>query len=631
MGMPPSWTATAITSAMYPEHAASGPSPVCSTHGASSPCARSDANRSPRRSRADASRPPLKSRIPSRPKRRYALSASPAPRFDHSSVPSTPNARSAFGRNSSSIRRHASPSPAWCRSSSAAFASALRRRNAASPSGNSVPVGWSVLTYSSPWRARSSRSCACAAPPTHSGCHALKTSCRKPGWVISAVLIAPPSQSLRSSTHTRQPLFASSAPQARPLTPLPTTTASTSAIDNRSELVVGDEAPLPRPRLLHLREHVAAPGLGEVDPELLGLDPDRVEPALLPEHDPTARRDELRRVGLDRRRVVELARDRAALAAEQRVAGDGLPRLERIPRQPAHALRHLAHAVELQVRLDAVECTQRKRDLGEVRVACALAHAVDRPVHPGGAGADGGDGARGRDAEVVVPVEVDRHLAPDELDGLADEGRDRLRRRDPERIDHDDLAGSGVDRRGVDTSIEVGLGAARVDAEERGVDPVVAREPHRARDAVEHLVARDADRVELEVGDGRLDHGVPDAELDERLEVGRDGPREPPHLGAKARGRNEPHRLPVVRRDAREPGLDPVDAELVEEPRDLELLVWVQDDADRLLAVAKRRVVQADTAADRVGVVETARPDQVAHATTPSGNDDSFSAAPDVM
>ena len=54
-------------------------------------------------------------------------------------------------------------------------------------------------------------------------------------------------------------------------------------------------------------------------------------------------------------------------------------------------------------------------------------------------------------------------------------------------------------------------------------------------------------------------------------------------------------------------------AELVEQPRDLELLLGIEDDADGLLAVAQRRVVQADAAADAVAVVQRARPD-LAHA-----------------
>ena len=70
IGIPPSWIATAITWAMKPEAAASGPSPVCSTHGASRPCARSDANVSVSQSRLETSRPPANSAAPRRPSRR---------------------------------------------------------------------------------------------------------------------------------------------------------------------------------------------------------------------------------------------------------------------------------------------------------------------------------------------------------------------------------------------------------------------------------------------------------------------------------------------------------------------------------------------------------------------------------
>ena len=58
--------------------------------------------------------------------RAFAPSASPD--GDQSSVPSTPNARSAFGKNRSSTPGHSGPS-------SAALPSAVRSRNAASPSG----------------------------------------------------------------------------------------------------------------------------------------------------------------------------------------------------------------------------------------------------------------------------------------------------------------------------------------------------------------------------------------------------------------------------------------------------------------------------------------------------------------
>src|SRR3954447_7064820 len=339
IGIPPSCTATAITWVMNPDVAASGPRPVCRTHGASSPWARSDANVVSSQSRLGCSNSPRKAAAPTRPKRRKAFDPSARPDADHSSVPSTPNARSAFGKNRSSTPCHSGPS-------SPALPAASRSRNAASPSGYAVAVGRSVLRYSRPRAARSSPSRACAAPPTQSGCQALNTSWWNPGCVSSAVWIAPPSQSLRSSTQTRQPARARSAPQARELTPLPTMTASYSATRERSELVVADKAALPCAELLHPREQIRPRILRHVEPELLRLDADRVETALLAEHHAALRRNELRRVRLDRRRIVELRRHGARLPAEQRLARHRLPRLERVPRQFLHLRRDVAHPVE---------------------------------------------------------------------------------------------------------------------------------------------------------------------------------------------------------------------------------------------------------------------------------------------
>src|SRR5207245_11284206 len=170
-----------------------------------------------------------------------------------------------------------------------------------------------------------------------------------------------------------------SAAQASELIPLPTTIASRSAAGELTELLVGNEPALARAQRLHLREHLGPALLREVEPELLGLDPDRVEPALLAEPDPALGRDQVGGVGLDRGRVVELARDRAALAPEEGLARDRLPRLELVAGKLAHPLGDLADAVEPEVRLDAVERPQGQRHLAEVRVARALAHAVDRP------------------------------------------------------------------------------------------------------------------------------------------------------------------------------------------------------------------------------------------------------------
>src|SRR6185312_17249162 len=95
------------------------------------------------------------------------------------------------------------------------------------------------------------------------------------------------------------------------------------------ELLVGDEAALLGAQCLHLLEQAGPLLLGHVEAEALDGDPDRVDPALLAEHDGALGADQFGRVRLDRRRVVELARDRAALAAEEVLADDRLPGLER--------------------------------------------------------------------------------------------------------------------------------------------------------------------------------------------------------------------------------------------------------------------------------------------------------------
>jgi hypothetical protein len=156
------------------------------------------------------------------------------------------------------------------------------------------------------------------------------------------------------------------------------------------------------------------------------------------------------------------------------------------------------------------------------------------------------------------------------------------------------------------------------------VDPVLGGKPHRVGDPFEHPLSTHADRVQLEVGDRRLDHRGADTELDQRLEVGRHGAREAPDLGSQPRVGDQPDGVPVVLRDAREAGLDPIDPQVVEQACDLELLLGVEHHADGLLPVSQGRVVEADRAAEPVGVVHLAAPDHPQ--TTPSGKAESFSA-----
>src|SRR5206468_1347922 len=162
------------------------------------------------------------------------------------------------------------------------------------PSGKAVAVASSVFRYSSPRAASSPPSSACAGPPTHSGCQALNTSWRYPASVSSDVLIAPPGSASRSSMHTSQPARDSSAAHASELIPLPTMIASCSATRELAELVVADDVPLLRAQLLHFREQGALRIVVQLEPELLRLDANRVDAALLAEHDAPLRGDDVR-------------------------------------------------------------------------------------------------------------------------------------------------------------------------------------------------------------------------------------------------------------------------------------------------------------------------------------------------
>ena len=247
--------------------------------------------------------------------------------------------------------------------------------------------------------------------------------------------------------------------------------------------------------------------------------------------------DEHRSIRLDRGRVVELRGDRAGLPAEEVLADERRPRRQRVAAELADASTRPARSPRVGGWSSyAVQRLERERDLAEVCVAGALAHAVDGSVDPVGARPDRGDRAGGRKAEVVVAVVVQRHVRADRVADAPDEVGDRLRRSDAERVDDDDL------RRARSRS-RAGIPAARKSRSAREPStpknatrtPASSRDRHRALDPLEHLRARHAERVELEVGDGRLDHRRAKAELDDRV----------------ARRPARPARSPTARREGR--------------------------------------------------------------------------------
>ena len=203
---------------------------------------------------------------------------------------------------------------------------------------------------------------------------------------------------------------------------------------------------------------------------------------------------------------MELARDRAALAAEEVLADERLPRLQLVAGELPDAVGQRPHPGEVERGLDAVERAQGERDLGDVGVARPLPHPVDRPVNPPGSGSNGGDRVRRCQAEVVVPVEVNRDVGPDELAGALDQLADGLRPRHADRVDDHDLRGAGLRGGRVRRVVEVRLRARGVDAEVADPDPALHGVGDRRADPLEHGLARDAERLQLQIGDRRLDH-----------------------------------------------------------------------------------------------------------------------------
>src|SRR5262249_49507140 len=147
---------------------------------------------------------------------------------------------------------------------------------------------------------------------------------------------------------------------------------------------------------------------------------------------------------LDRFRDVELAGHRAALAHEQIFANYGLPWLEFVPSGATNECGGLAKFLQVELDRNAIEPGQGHGDLAESGVGRSLTHAIDGPLNPVGASANGGDSASGCHAEVIVPMKVQRDLrtrpladSPNkELDGFGAAGADG--------IDNDEFLGTSI-------------------------------------------------------------------------------------------------------------------------------------------------------------------------------------------
>src|SRR4029079_13760459 len=144
------------------------------------------------------------------------------------------------------------------------------------------------------------------------------------------------------------------------------------------------------------------------------------------------------------------------------------------------------------------------------RVAGALAEAVDRDLHLARAGLDGGEGVRGREAQVVVAVDADRRRVADEVDDPPDERPELARDRVADGVRDVDGRRPGVDDRLVNLEQVVDVRAGRVLGRELdlGVRPqMLAAVTDPADRLGQRLVAREAKLV-LEVDVARGDEHV---------------------------------------------------------------------------------------------------------------------------
>ena len=349
---------------------------------------------------------------------------------------------------------------------------------------------------------------------------------------------------------------------------------------------------------------------GDVDAEVVELLLEPLAPGQLADRQLAAREPHrLGRHDLVRQRVLDDAvLVDPALVGERVRPDDGLVRLDREAGQVAD---EAAGRRDVLGRHAGGELGELRRprpeghdDLLERRVAGALAEAVDRDLDLARPGLDGGERVGRGEAEVVVAVDGDRRVPPDEVDDAADEGPELGRDRVADGVGDVDRGGPGADDRLVDLEEELGVGPGGVLGRELDLGvaaELLAAVADPADGLGEGLLAGQLELV-LEVDVGGRDEDVEVGALGDldRLDrllgvavaaAGEGGDRDALGLlGDPVDG------LPVARRGGREAGLDDVHLEADELAGDLELLGGGQAGAGRLLAVAEGGVEDADGA-----------------------------------
>ena len=220
-----------------------------------------------------------------------------------------------------------------------------------------------------------------------------------------------------------------------------------------------------------------------------------------------------------------------------------------------------------------------------------------------GAGGDACKRVRSRQAEVVVAVDGEGHagqLGAVRLD-LAEE-RGVLRRQGvADRVGQVDGRCAGADRGAAHGPEEVRVRTGRVLGRELDLVDAAPGVRDRGHGLLEHLGRLEVElpfHVDRAGGDNDVETGAScvGERFDGRVDVLERGAGERGDGGVLDGLGDGPDAFEVAGRRDREASLDHVDAEALELGGDLDLLVWLQRDARRLLAVAKGCVEDRDPA-----------------------------------
>src|SRR5258708_785888 len=331
---------------------------------------------------------------------------------------------------------------------------------------------------------------------------------------------------------------------------------------------------------------------GNIKTEFFGLQDNGVEPAFLSQNNLPPCADQVGRKWLDRFRDMKLARHGAAFAHEKILADGRLPRFKRITAGALNKLRDSANPGKVKRDQNVVKTAEGESDFAKVGVACAFAHAVDGPLNPGSAGANGCDRASGGHAKIVVAVKMDGDARTNPLADLANEILDSFRTASADRVDNDDFSGARFQRSEINLFQKFRVGARAVNGEKRNANGAAFGEGNGVMHARENFIAAYAVRTEFDIARGGFYHRGSEPEANELFNVSLNGAGKTPELGAEAGLEHELDGFGIVRGDAGGSCFDATYAESVELTSNFELLPRRQDDTDGLLAIAKSRIVK---------------------------------------